>query len=112
MRALIVAVLAPVCLWLGACARHVPLAAVPAAQGTIRTIKFASGPDGTAREVLDLWKAKGIDFGPGKPYTRESAAQALAVVQQHYRANKIRKGQTLLEVQPAPPAGSLEVVFR
>jgi hypothetical protein len=90
------------CLWLGACVRHVPISTVPAGSGTVRTIKFAGGPDGTASEVLALWKARNIDFGVGKPYTREAAAQALVAVRQHYRANKIHKGRAVLELRPAP----------
>ena len=80
-------------------------------QWTVRTIKFANTPDGTAVEMVALWKAKGIEFGVGKPYTIEAAQQALKAARQYFRDNKIRKAKGTLEIKPVS-AGNLEAIIR
>lgn len=99
-----------VCACFVACQRRVTSVSVPVATGTVRSIRVASAPDGTAMGLVSLWKERGIPFEPGKPYERETAKQALDVARQYYRRNRISKAKPRIEVQET--SGMVDVTIR
>lgn len=98
------------CLWMPACHRRTPLLYIPAATGTVRTIRVASAPEGTAADLVSLWKSRGIDFGVGRAYTEQGARQAMLAAREHYRKNRLSKRPLGLEVQERN--GALELTIR
>ena len=105
-------VLALVACWMlvPACHRRGPVLTIPAASGTVRTIKVASGPEGTAAELVSLWQSRGIEFGVGRPYTEQGARRAMLAAREHFRKHRLAKRAPGLEV--ATKGGELEVTIR
>ena len=82
----------------------------PPGQWMVVRIVIPPAPEGTANELRELWKARKIDFGAGRPYDPEMARQAQEAVRQYYRQNRIRKGQIAIRLKTLAP-GNLEVTF-